>query len=93
MENYHKVAEALIKNCLIKVACLKDDPEVILGYAILSKVHPAIHFFFVKIAWRGIGIARSLVPKDTHSATHLTKVGLSIIKKHPGIVFNPFLIP
>ena len=90
MQNYHKILEALLDRSEIKVACLKEDPQVILGYAILSKTTPTLHWCFVKSAWRGIGIAKSLVPKETKVATHLTKVGLSIMKKRPEMVFNPF---
>lgn len=93
MENYHKVADVLLAKGILKVACLKEDPEVILGYALFSSQYPALHFVFVKSAWRGIGIAKSLVPKETKVATHLTKVGLSILKKNPSITFNPFLTP
>jgi GNAT superfamily N-acetyltransferase len=93
MENYHRIVEGLITQGIIKVACLKEDPDVILGYAIFSKTYPALHFVFVKSAWRGIGIARSLVPKETKVVTHLTKVGLSILKKNPTLVFNPFNTP
>lgn len=93
MENYHRVLEALLSKSSVKVrvACLKDDPEVILGYAVVSPGE--LHWLFVKSAWRGIGIAKSLVPEDTHTVTHLTKVGLGILKRYPGqVIFNPFSI-
>lgn len=92
MDNYHRALEGILasKAVSVRVACLKDDPEVILGYAIVSS--GALHWLFVKSAWRGIGIAKSLVPSDTSTVTHLTKVGLGILKKHPGVIFNPFAI-
>ena len=95
MEKYHAIIEAILglKNVIVKVACLKDDPEVILGYAIMSEDRSTVHFTFVKSAWRGIGIAKSLIPPEMKQVTHLTKVGLSILKsKYPGVQFNPFAI-
>lgn len=91
MEHYHKVIDYLLAKpgVQVKVACLKDTPDVILGYSILS--NDTVHFVFVKKNWRGIGIARDLVPNSTKVTTHLTKVGLSILVKK-GLTFNPFLV-
>lgn len=88
---YHRVVETILYRATtqIKVACLKDDPEVILGYAIYDS--NALHWVFVKKAWRKIGVAGRLVPSDAKTVTHLTEVGKSIIKKK-GLAFNPFLI-
>lgn len=94
MENYHNLLDRLLASptVKIKVACLKDDPDVILGYSVVSKDETIVHWVFCKSAWRGIGIARSLVNPQATVATHLTKVGLSLIKKCPGMIFNPFVI-
>jgi len=91
MENYHKVIENILARpgVSVQVACLKDDPEVILGYSV-SRGN-TLDWVFIKAAWRGIGIAKSLLPKDLNVVTHLTKPGLSILKKKlPEVVFNPF---
>ena len=87
---YHDFIESILlrPTTTIKVACLKDDPEVILGYAVYSG--PTLHWVFVKKAWRSIGIAKSLVPTNTTIVTHMTNVGLSILKKHKNVHFNPF---
>lgn len=94
MAAYHTVIERLLTKpgVYIKVACLKDDPEVILGYAILADSGNTVHWVFCKSAWRKIGIAKSLVPETAKVATHLTRVGLSLLKKRPNMVFNPFSI-
>jgi L-amino acid N-acyltransferase YncA len=96
MENYHNILERVLDAGKVEVvvACLKEDPEVILGYSVLSRFNsqPVVHWVFVKAAWRKIGIAKSLIPKDTRYVTHLTKVGLSLIRRNPGIDFNPFLL-
>ena len=93
MERYHKVVEYLLgkDTTQVLIACLKEDPETILGYSILTPSMQVVHFVFVKKPWRGIGIAGSLVPADTRSATHLTKTGLSIIRAK-NIDFNPFML-
>lgn len=93
MENYHKVGEYLLTSPKhkVKVACFKDDPSTILGYALLSADESTVHFVFCKKAWRSIGIMRMLVPKSVTTTTHLTKVGLSLIKKY-NLEFNPFVL-
>lgn len=90
MEKYHEVVKhLLIQNAnTTKVACLKEDPSVILGYSLMS--NETINFVFVKKSWRGIGIARDLIPSTIKSVSHLTKTGMSIAKKQ-GWDFNPFL--
>lgn len=94
MKNYHAALEKFFDfpNIRVRVACLKDDPEVILGYVIDNAITPITHWVFVKSAWRGIGIAKALVDPKTEAVTHMTKVAQSILKKHPGVVFNPFVI-
>lgn len=89
MKEYHKIIEILLTRSTVKVACLKEDPETILGYAILGK--GSVHWVFIKKAWRGVGLAKDLVPSDTKIVTHCTKVGLGIAKKK-GLIFNPFLL-
>lgn len=73
---------------VVKVACLLDDPDVVLGYAVYEG--PVLHWVFVKKAWRGIGLAKSLVPNNTKVVSHLTVLGRNILKKHPQVQFNPF---
>lgn len=97
MECYHRVLESLLSRpeMKIRVACLKDDPEVILGYSATRYTHDVVilDYVFVKFAWRGIGIAKSLVDNNLYAVTHLTKAGAAIRKhKLPGVPFNPFLI-
>lgn len=93
MEHYHAVLERFIDNpnVNIQVACLKDDPDVILGYSVtrLSKGQHVLDWVFVKKAWRQIGIARSLVPTNIQVVTHVTKLGRSL--KPEGVIYNPFI--
>lgn len=94
MEAYHRILEAILSspNNKVRVACLKDDPDVILGYVVTSSDGNVIHWVFCKSAWRNIGIAKQLVGPDAKVATHLTKVGLSLLKKRTGMIFNPFAV-
>lgn len=92
MANYHKVLEVLLSKATVRVACLKDDPEVILGYSITrytSTGDVALDWIFVKSAWRRIGIGKSLVQDNTNVVTHMSKVGKSL--KPMNWVYNPFL--
>lgn len=91
MEHYHKVVEYILNKpgISIKIACLSEDADVILGYAIYE--NDKLHWTFVKKNWRNIGIAKDLVPSNITTVTHLTKVGLSIIHKK-SLQFNPFSI-
>lgn len=91
-KNYHKVIEVILNrpDTVIKVACLLDDPETILGYSILGE--DMVHYVHVKQAFRSFGIGKSLCPKSISRVTHVTKVGLSILKaKHPEFHYDPFL--
>lgn len=91
MEAYKAVIESLIANNLVSVMCLKDDIDVILGYSILSKDFNALHFVFVKAAWRKQSIMRSLIPVPPVAYTHFTTLGLLLAKKmYPNSIFNPF---
>ncbi len=92
MENYHKVITRILQspNNDVRVACLKDDIDTLLAYAILNKAHTNVSFVYCKANWRKIGLAKDLVPATVRTASHTTKVGLDIMIKHD-IVFNPFL--
>lgn len=102
--HYRKVLDHLMKRpgLEIKIACLKEDPGVVLGYSISEK--SILHYIFVKPVWRQIGIAKALVPTSIQSVTHMTKIAKSILKKkypprhddewmdQSQMKFNPFLI-
>lgn len=91
MEHYHKVITYLLdkKDTTIKVVCLKEDQDEIKGYAIYTG--DTLHWIFIKKKWRKIGLARDLMPKSVSQVTHLTKIGLSIIR-NKNIAFNPFAV-
>lgn len=70
------------------VACLSEDHDVILGYAIAKT--PVLDFVYVKKAWRNIGLATELVKKfEIEKVSHLTKAG-NAIRKRKGWGFEPY---
>lgn len=93
-KKYHAVIDGIIKrpNITVSIACLKEDPDVILGYAITEIQEPGIvlHWVFTRPVWRNLGIAKQLLPKDIVAVTHLTKIGKNL--KPPEWVFDPFLV-
>lgn len=90
MDNYKHVAQKILATSVVKVACLKEDPNIIVGYSVLSADYEAVVWVFVKSAWRRQGVARSLVPAHPLYVTHLTKLGLQLLPKLSGALFNPF---
>lgn len=86
----HSAIEKTLANpgVVVKVACLKEDPNVVLGYSVYSGA--TLAWVQVKAAWRHIGIARSLVPDNILTVTNITKIGAAILKTRPHVRFNPF---
>lgn len=96
MANYHNVVIRLLEESTVKIACMQEDPSIILGYVIYKQPETdgvsVLDFIFVKQMWRKIGIAKALMPKNVVAVTHITKQGLSMLPtKLPGAVYNPFL--
>lgn len=91
MSNYKHIAQALIDSSKsnIRIACLPEDPDVILGYSIISKDDTTTHWVYVKSIWRKKGIGRALLPTNFNCVTHLSELGRVLSKKF-NVVFNPF---
>lgn len=92
-KNYHKIIETILyrPDTFIAVACLKDDPTTILGYAV-REGERTLHYVHVKNAFRHFGIAKAICPQNLLKVTHITHVGWSILgKKFPNAVYDPFL--
>lgn len=94
MDNYKKIAEQLIHSpkVVLKIACLPEDPDVIIGYSILSTDYQTVHFVYVKQVWRLKGVGRSLVPSHPTYVSHLTALGKSLLSKLNNAVYNPFSV-
>ena len=96
MDVYGTVLNKIITkdNVDIKIICLADTPEIILGFSVfeLTTAGIILHWVYVKPDWRNNGVGLRLLPENIKYCTHLTKIGKSLLKKHPEIKFNPFLI-
>lgn len=75
----------------IKIACLAEDPAVIIGYAVTRNSGQALDWVYVKSRWRKVGIAKCLIQQSFSEVSHITDVGNKILKKMPNITFNPFI--
>lgn len=94
--NHHTLLERILTNpaTKVKVACLKEDPTVILGYSVYREAGGQVvcDWIFCKKDWRGIGIASSLLPQKIYAVTNLTRAGESILaKKFPDTIYNPYI--
>lgn len=89
MNKYQKVVFQILNDphTEVRLAVLKDEPSVILGYSVLGP--RTIHWVFVKKSWRKVGIARALCPEEVDTCTHLTDVGRSLKPKN--MKFDPFI--
>lgn len=83
----------------VLVACDPVDPSVILGYLSfdLFEGKPLVNYIYVKSAFRRLGVASSLVTSagiDLNMAvfSHWTKPTDALVKKFPGLTYNPYLI-
>lgn len=96
LDAYGKVINQIIERpgVDVKIICLKEDPEIILGYSV-TELRPGmliLHWLYVKPDWRDNDLGRMLVSENLTHTTHLTKTGRALLKKHPKIKFNPFII-
>lgn len=100
MENMHRVLENILDSVTeIKIAALKDDPDVILGFCVYKIISTngddiaIVHWLFVKKHWRKIGIGKNLVPFTARACTMQTPTSKDLIKKkNLPIIYNPFLL-
>ena len=90
-KHQHDTIESILDDfeVTVKIACLKEDPAVVLGYVVYK--YTRLDYVFIKKSWRSIGLARDLVPKDITTVSHITKVGVSLLRKHNHVRFNPYL--
>lgn len=85
---YPPLIEKLIVRSKIRIASLKEDPQVILAFCVTEKDDTIMHFIFTKYAFRNIGLARWLYPKTITTFTHLTETAYSLWPE--GTKFDPF---
>jgi len=92
MKYYHPFLETLIlkPDSRIWVACLKSDPDYILGYMLTNHDGSILHWIYVKQDERRKGIAKLLLTKFPESVSHITELGINLLPKINNPVFNPF---
>src|ERR1700689_3054403 len=78
MNHYKLFLDAIISNPknTILVACLKDEPDTILGYSVLTVDFKVVHWIFVKLLFRNKGVGKSLCPQNPEKVTHMTDEGV-----------------
>jgi len=73
----------------VSLAVLYDEPDVALGFSVLTDM--CLHYIYVGQDYRRQGIGTGLLPTNIREISHLTKIGLELWpKKMPRAVFNPF---
>jgi hypothetical protein len=75
---------------VVRVACLPDAPDVILGY--LVREGHIVHWAYVKKPFRRLGILRALaagVPPD-FLYTHRTIDAEPIVRRFPQSSYDPY---
>lgn len=76
----------------VLLAVLPDEPNVILGYAVLQP--NTLHYAFTKEAFQRMGIAKSIIGHfgQVQYFTHKTQSVVPCLARHPELTFNPFLL-
>ena len=95
-DEHKKVIEGCYRRGEILVACMKDDPSVIMGFVAASS--STLHYVYVKHMFRKLKIAETLVKvnfKDfgvgLTQCTHLPRNGKAAMIKFK-LVYNPYLL-
>lgn len=93
--SFHKAYQSLIERLLakpettVKVAALKEDLDVIVGYAVTRP--ETIDWCFVKKGWRNLKIARDLVSHiEPKKVSNLTFPCGEAIRSRFNLKFEPF---
>jgi hypothetical protein len=91
---FPKVIDFLLEHGETIVACLKEDPHIIVGYMIYEP--ETVHFIFVKQVFRRMGVAKALIQKAFGASgpttyTNKTKSIRKFIDNFP-IEHNPFIL-
>ena len=74
----------------VRVACLADDPDVIIGFAITRP--NILDYVYTKGPWRKQGVAKKLLEGQViNYVTHITKPGEAIAKSR-GYKHNPWML-
>lgn len=81
-KNKTKQIKDILAIATIKIACLQNNPKVIIGYSVFVNTH--VYWIYIKEDYRNNGIGTMIAPKEIESVppqTDLTKIGYEIAKK------------
>lgn len=90
---HHKVIDNLMqRGAAVRVAVLPDEPDVILGWAVIEG--PVVHYVYVKPPFRKHGLATALLAdvQRPFRYTHWTHALRELHPKLEGCVYNPYLL-
>ena len=71
-DHYNKVIKQVLDRARTRVSVLKDEPDVILAWAVTEK--NILHYCYCKPAWRRLGLVKRMVPSATNTCSHLTEM-------------------
>lgn len=77
--HYPETIKSIISNSQVLVACFEDDEDIAIGYCVFQNT--TLHWLYVKSAFRGRGVGKSLLPEGIQQVSHITKPGDAIRKK------------
>lgn len=91
---FAKIFNSMLENPQITtdVMSLREDEDTIIGYIISEPLKNMLHWVFVRHDWRGIGLAKMMMPAKVDIITFLTFRGYRLNKMKLRAEFNPFLI-
>lgn len=90
-KTYHRYISTILENpeTTVRLAVLSDDKDVVLGFSVSRG--GILDYVYVNKDQRRQGIAKSLLPPEVDTITHLTKTALTIWgSKYGDWKFNPF---
>jgi len=92
-KEFPAIIDRILSDSETLVASADEDDETIIGYIIFEP--NVVHYLFVKEAFRNLGIAKELIGQALAGKMEFTYTSRThhireIIKKYPGITFNPF---
>lgn len=93
------VIDHILAKAQVKVACLKEDEDVILGYIIFEEPN-ILHYVFIKEAFRRLDVAKNLIQhaltdQDTIEFSLKTNTGRKVLthsQTRLKFIYNPFLL-
>lgn len=88
--NYKLIIENILQrpNINIHVLCIKESPEIIIGYAVTEQ--DTLHWLFIKPNLRNQGLIHKLINNQSFTTcTHLTRQSKGFILRN--LTYNPFI--